>query len=323
MSFFSLPTRQQLGLFVGAFLLAFFLWLFVSSQKEFISELEIPIEVRNIQARKTLRQEIPQVAKVRFRGSGRALLKAYLLKNVFDLKLVIDLERMQTEYDFILNNYFERYPQKIYIPNAFDINYIEVVYPDSLHISLDDIMVKRVPVMAEIEVAPAPGYLIMGEPVLSPSTVELSGPYELVTQIDQVLMVKDTLNNLDLPVKQTYRLEPLDRLIDWSDSEIVYTLDVQAIGERIITEIPVEVINILPNLRVFVNPRTVSLTITGGTEHIAGIRPEDIQVVLDFRRQWNPRQQFYEPSVSVSGNLLEWRDLSPRNLELVVTRKIG
>lgn len=323
MSFFSLPTRQQLGLFIGAFLLAFFLWLFVSSQKEFISELEIPIEVRNIQARKTLRQEIPQVAIVRFRGSGRALLKAYLLKNVFDLKLVIDLERMQTEYDFILNNYFERYPQKIYIPNAFDINFIEVVYPDSLHISLDDIMVKRVPVMAEIEVAPAPGYLIMGDPVLSPSTVELSGPYELVTQINQVLMVKDTLYNLDLPVKQTYRLEPLDRLIDWSDSEIVYTLDVQAIGERIITEIPVKVINILPNLRVFVNPRTVSLTITGGTEHIAGIKPEDIQVVLDFRRQWNPRQQFYEPSVRVSGNLLEWRDLSPRNLELVVTREIG
>ena len=79
----------------------------------------------------------------------------------------------------------------------------------------------------------------------------------------------------------------------------------------------------MPNLRVFVNPRTVSLTITGGTEHIAGIRPEDIQVVLDFRRLWNPRQQFYEPSVSISGNLLEWRDLSPRNLELVVTREIG
>ena len=323
MAFKSLPSRQQLGLFLGAFLLAFFLWLFVSSQKEFTSELEIPIEVRNIQAMKTLREDIPRVAKVRFRGTGRALLKAYLLKNVFDLKLVVDLERLQTEYDFVMNEYYERYPQKIYIPNAFEIDFIEVVYPDSLHISLDDIMVKRVPVRAEIEVSAAAGYLIMGDPVLSPATIELSGPNELVTKINQVTVEKDTLYNLDQKVDRTYRLEPLNRLIESSDSEILYTLDVQAIGERIITEIPVEVINILPNLRVFVNPRTVSLTITGGIKHIAGIKPEDIKVVINFGRQWNPRQQFYKPSVTISGKLLEWRDLSPRNLELVVTREIG
>ncbi len=323
MAFKSLPSRQQLGLFLGAFLLAFLLWLFVSSQKDFTSELVIPIEVRNIQAKKTLREDIPRVAKVRFRGTGRALLKTYLLKNVFDLKLVVDLERLQTDYDFVLNEYYERYPQKIYIPNAFDIDFVEVVYPDSLRISLDDIMVKRVPVWTQIKVSAAAGYLIMGDPVLSPSTIELSGPKELVTQINQVTVEKDTMYNLTQTVGRTYRLEPLNRLIESSDSEILYTLDVQAIGERIITEIPVEVVNILPNLRVFVNPRTVSLTITGGVGRIAGVQPEDIQVVIDFGRQWNPRQQFYEPSVTISDELLDWRDLSPRNLELVVTREIG
>ncbi len=323
MAFKSLPTRQQFGFLLGAFLLAFFLWLFVSSQQEFNSNLEIPIEVRNIQAMKTLRQEIPRVAQVRFRGSGKALLKAYLLKNVFDLKLVVDLERIQTEYDFILNEYFERYPQKVFIPGGFDIDFIEVVYPDSLHISLDDIMVKKVPVLADIFVEPAPGYLIIGKPVLQPSQVEISGPNELVRTIDNVHLQKDTLLNLDLPVRKTIKLEPMDRLIDISYSEINYVVDVQAIGERIITEIPVEVVNVLPDLRVFVNPRTVSLIINGGVNQIAAVEPEDIKVIIDFQKQWTPRQQFYEPAVTVPAGIIEWGDLSPRNLELVVTREIG
>ncbi|MFH1850861.1 MAG: CdaR family protein [Candidatus Neomarinimicrobiota bacterium] len=323
MLFKTLPTRQQFGFLIGAFLLASLLWLFVISQNEFMMALEIPIEVRNIQAKKTLRQEIPRVAFVRFRGRGRALFKAYLLKNVFDLKLVLDLERQQTEYDFILNDYYERYPQKVFIPGGFDIKFIEVVHPDSLHILLDDVMVKKVPVRSTILAEPAPGYLIMGKPTIRPATIELSGPDELVRDISFVRLVRDTLLNLDLPVRKTVTIEPVDRLIDVSHTEVVFSLDVQAIGERIIGEVPVEVVNMLPNLRVFVNPRTVSLTITGGVERIAAIVPEDIKVLIDFSRQWNPRTQFYEPTVTIPKDLIGWSDLSPRNLELVVTKESG
>ena len=317
-----LPTRQQLGLIIGAFLLAFLLWLFVSSQKEFTTDLEVTIEVRNIQAMKTLRQEIPRTANVRFRGTGRALLEAILLKNILDLKLVVDLERIQTDYEFVLNDYFERYPQKIDIPSTFDIDYIEVVYPRTLHIALDDIMVKKVPVIQKIIIDPAPGHLILGGPVFTTAEVEISGPKELLKDIDRVYLPKDTLLNLDEPVKRRYELETLNRLINVSEPEILYSLDVQAIGERIITDVPVSVINILPNLRVFVNPATVSLTITGGIKQIAEVNPDDIGVVIDFRRQWNPRQQFYEPAVSLNSPFLTWRDLSPRNLELVATKEL-
>lgn len=285
--------------------------------------MEVPIEVRNIQAKKTLRQEIPHMAQVRFNGTGGALLEAYLFKNFFDLKLVLDLERMQTEYDFVLNEYFDNYPQKIYIPNSFNIEYVEVIYPDSLHIALDDIMVKEVPVINNFHVTAAPGYLIMGRPVLNPRQIEISGPKELVRDISELDLVADTLIGAENPIRESVRIEGLDRLINVSQPTVEYRLDVQAIGERIISEIPVTVTNILPNLRVFVNPRTVSLTITGGLNQIASVDPEDIEVTIDFGAQWNPRQQFYEPSVRVPSGLIRWSDLSPKNLELVVTREIN
>ncbi len=314
------PKRQQLGYLSGAFLLAFLLWLFVTSHKYFTINIEVPIEVRNIQAKKTLRQEIPHTAQVHFKGTGGALLETYLLKNFFDLKLVVDLEKMQTEYDFNLNEYFAENPQKIYIPNSFDIEFIEVVYPDSLHIELDDIMVKTVPVVSQFTVTAAPGYLIMGRPQISPREIEVSGPKELVRQIKAVKMIPDTVSQASLAINESIPLQEHDRLVNYSHTSIDYYLDIQAIGERIISDIPVSVTNVLPNLRVFVMPRTVSLTITGGVEQIASIGPEDIKVEIDFSVEWNPRKQFYEPRVTVPAGLLHWSDLSPKNLELVVTR---
>jgi len=73
-------------------------------------------------------------------------------------------------------------------------------------------------------------------------------------------------------------------------------------------------------LRVFVNPRTVSLTAVGGVLRIADIYPEDFFIYVDFEDQWSQKKQFYAPTVVIPNDIIEWQDLSPRNIELVVTR---
>ena len=83
----------------------------------------MPIEARNLPARHALTEEVPKYAKVNLRGAGRALFKTIILKKfISDFKLVLDLERISEEYDFILNDYFERYPQKVVIPSNFEVD---------------------------------------------------------------------------------------------------------------------------------------------------------------------------------------------------------
>jgi hypothetical protein len=79
----------------------------VVSEREYIHTFDIPIEIRNIPARKTLSAEIVPTAEVRFRGTGRALFQSLLLKPLSNFKLVIDLDRIKTEYDFDLNIYLK------------------------------------------------------------------------------------------------------------------------------------------------------------------------------------------------------------------------
>ena len=122
----------------------------------------------------------------------------------------------------------------------------------------------------------------------------------------------DINNNIDLIFPS--------RLINYSVSNIKYHLDIQQISERIIVDIPVKVINKVQGIRVFPSPQTVSLTVVGGAIQISKIKPSDISVTVDFK-SWKINKSFYEPFVKFPFSILDWRDLSPRTIELGVARE--
>ena len=110
------------------------------------------------------------------------------------------------------------------------------------------------------------------------------------------------------------------RLINGQVSSVEYFLNIQQISERIIVDIPVQVTNKVKGIRVFPSPQTVSLTVVGGVNQISIINPSDISVTVDFK-SWNINQSFYEPRVSFPFDILNWKDLSPRTIELGVARE--
>ena len=323
-NFITFINSKQLGARLGAFGLAIFLWLFVVSNNNYSTIINIPIEVRNLNERKkAYKKEIPQIAKVRFKGKGRSIIKSLILKDfVKDFKLVIDLDRISEEYNFFLNDYYNRYPQKVSIPPTFELQYVEVIYPDSIHISLDEYMVKNVPVKSNIVINPSPGYIKIGKPILDSSLVTIAGAKNAVQSIEYIYTTNDTFNNIDMPINAQVSLETINNtLIEYSFLNLSYFQDIQPISERIISGVPVTIKNNLKGLVVRKNPSTVSLTIVGGLDYISEIQPADISVTIDFTYQWSPKMQFYEPRVVVPDEILSWKDLTPRNIELAVAKE--
>ena len=76
----------------------------------------------------------------------------------------------------------------------------------------------------------------------------------------------------------------------------------------------------MKGIRVFPSPQTVSLTVVGGVAQISKIKPSEVSVIVDFKL-WNINQSFYEPRVSFPFDILNWKDLSPRTIELGVARE--
>ena len=308
-------------MYLASFGLSILLWIFVVSENEYTMILDLPIEARNLSEQKAYKKEVPSFASVKLKGTGRDLFKSFLLKNFAGFKLVLDLEGISQEYEFDLNDYFEKYPKKVVLPLNYNLSFVEVVYPNRIKISLDEYQVKSVPILSNIIVLPEPGYILVGEQEIIPEEIEIAGPREELELIDYIETEFDTISGVTLPYSANVSLESYGRLIKLSQDNIKVNLEIQEISEMIIADIPVLVVNIPENIRVFPSPQTVSLTVVGGIKRITSLRPEEIKIIIDFNK-WSNQIQFYEPEVKIPIDLLNWKDISPKNLEIAVAREI-
>tara|TARA_B100001146_G_scaffold122261_1_gene107342 strand:+ start:78 stop:1049 length:972 start_codon:yes stop_codon:yes gene_type:complete len=305
---------------LGAFSLATILWLFVISGDQYTMIIDFPIEARNLNAQKTYLKEVPNSAAVMLKGKGRDLFKAFILQKYSGFKLVLDLEGISQEYEFFLNNYFEKNPRRVVLPSSYKLSFVEIVYPNRIKISLDEIMKKTVPVSSNLLISLKDGYTQVGLIKFYPDSVNIVGPKAELDRINNINTIKDTLTNLSDAFNSGLNLILPNRLINCSHTEVQCYLDIQQISERIIVDIPVKVINKVKGIRVFPSPQTVSLTVIGGAIQISKIKSNDILVNVDFN-SWSINQNFYEPQVSFPFDILDWRDLSPRTIELGVARE--
>ena len=305
----------------GSLILAVLLWLFVVSEKEYNLILDLPIEARNLSAQMAHKEEVPSYASTKIRGTGRNLFKSILLKNYAGFKLVLDLEGISEEYEFNLNDYFEKYPRKVVLPLNYNLSYVEVVHPNSIKISLDEYQIKRVPIISNLYFTTSPGYMLVGDVKLNPDSIDIAGPKEEIAFINYVEISPDTINALSTTLNSSVRVSSGQTLIEYTPNHVAISVDVQQISEKIIADIPVTIKDIPEKIRVFPSPQTVSLTVIGGLKRIAALKPEEISVSVSFN-DWSSLIQFYEPEVNLPTGLIDWKDISPKSLEIAVAREL-
>jgi len=306
-----------------SFVIAFVFWFFIKSEDTYTVNLDIPLVARNLQEQKTYKEEVPESIFVTLKGTGRSFIWLRVFNNFYrdDFKAVIDLSSITDEYNFELDSYYKENPEKIVLPSSLDLQFVEVLNPRNVQIKLQRYMVKKVPIESQILVSTEPGYIALSEQ-FSPDSISIGGPEEAVNQIDFVFTEKDTLIDLVASVNGNWSILNPNKLVSFDPKKVDALIDVQPISETIITGIPVELINKPNDVNVFVNPATVSLTIVGGLKQITNILPEDIDVIIDFDL-WNSEKQFYSPIIKLPDYLIEWKDLSPNNLEILVIKEIN
>ena len=63
------------------------------------------------------------------------------------------------------------------------------------------------------------------------------------------------------------------------------------------------------------------MTVVGGIDFISSLNPKDIYINVDFSK-WQPSVKFYPIQVEAPTDIIKWMDLSPQNIELIVTKSI-
>ena len=162
---------------------------------------------------------------------------------------------------------------------------------------------------------------MVGNQIIKPEKIDIAGPKKELALINHIETINDTISGLTSFYSGEVKIKSLGRLIKYSTNSVEISVDIQNISERIIVDVPVIIVNIPKKIRVFPSPQTVSLTVIGGINQISNLNPNDIKVIVDFN-DWSHLKQFYEHKVSIPKNLLDWRDISPKNVEIGVAREI-
>lgn len=264
------------GLKIGSLTVALLLWFHIATEKDtYERTIEIPLQVVGIAEGYVISEEIPETWAVRFRGNGKRLLTLQWR----DLSLRVDASDIRTRGVVPLR------VENVVYPEALDLEVLEVLQPVQLTISVDRMAEVRLPVRTPIAFEVAPGYTLVGTVAAVPDSVTLTGPSRDLVGLEYV--ETDTVRNRR--VREPVSIEaPLIAPPIWNltiePAMVLVVHDVQELGERVFEEVPITFIGTDRPERFLAQPRTTTVTVTGGVTLLESLDPESILLTLDMRQ---------------------------------------
>lgn len=171
-------------------------------------------------------------------------------------------------------------PSMLHIPLGAQATQID---PASIALQWEDEITRDIPIQASITGQPAPGFVVLGAPVVEPQTVQARGPRSLVDPIQFARADAFDITNLNREASFTRKLA-----IDRPPSRVTY--DVQTVTARIdvareslmrrFVRVPVEVVG-AP--RGYATPREVDVEVKGPPEVVNALRANQIVPFVDLR----------------------------------------
>lgn len=313
---------NNLSIKISSLAIALTLWIFVVTGSEYVHVIEVPIKLRNVQPDRVLAEQIPEFAKVRMRGTGRQFLNNMLRTTFADVGIMLEMSRIRFFYDFELEPYLKRFPDRLSVPRDFGLELVEIVSPDTIRVRLDSFIEKKVTVSSNVKVSMDPGYIQVGGFKIEPSVVKISGPASILNNISQIFTEEKSFEARRNSVNETIDLYiEKPELVQIDPSSVRLTASIQSIGVRTVEGIEVIVKNVPENLKAIVNPSKVSVELQGGITFLTNLDSEDINASIDYARDWKENQRLYKLNIEVPKDVIKWNNLNPSTVEVIVIRE--
>ena len=197
------------------------------------------------------------------------------------------------------------------------------VEPDSLDLQFGKTIEKRIAIAPRLEVIPARGYTIVGEPTATPQTIMAVGTANVLDSLaeipTQTILVTNAHEDVDRAIPLS---DSLDNFIAIPNAQnISVHVSVQAIGERKISGVPIEIDALPPQFDLTLFPGTVTVTVRGGVEELATLTPAS-----RYTRAWSYNPMLLDTAQSLSPNIevpkgLTYLSTDPPALRFIIRRK--
>lgn len=286
---------------ITALIFGIALWFLVISQKDFQLSADVPLNFVKLPETMAIASKPPHMLNITVEGRSWDLIR--LQQSLRDPKqnsiaMVVDMQQSE------LGSTRIHLDEKNFVSSGFpDIRFVE---PENqlmfVDLDIDTRITRNVPIKSVVTFNAAQGYLIADEPKVTPEEVLVSGARNALTRIIDIptdSIFFDTLRtSQEFTVPLNFSMLP--SFVNPSDSLVKISVDIQKMDSRTYNDIPVNLIGFFDKDTFSVEPKQLSVEITGGNQVLDSITAQNIEVLMEFNRFAIEDADSLSPTVKLS-----------------------
>jgi YbbR domain-containing protein len=267
----ALQIFANLPLKVISLLMAAVLWFAVSGQSTVERNIRVPLEFENVPSGMEIVGDAPGSVDVRLRGSSGNL--ARVVQG--DVVAALDLTNARQG-----TRIFPLQPSEVRVP--FGVQVVQVT-PPTVSLDFEFAGQKVVPVSPVVEGEPAPGFVV-GRITTSPATVQVLGPVGRLETLREATTEPVNVDGAKATVEDRVTIGVEDSAVRLREHQTaMVTVEIlPAAVEQTLTGVTVRVTNAPRGVVARVVPATVSVSVRGTRERLAGLGAGDLQADVDL-----------------------------------------
>jgi len=303
---------KSVGLKIASLLCAVSLWFFVVSGKNYSLELDLPLTISGFSPILAISSHVPRTISAVVEGSGLDLIR---------LKQQDSLAWMELDFSHILLG-----TQTIVLGHENfhtalrGITLVSIKGTHSLDVEIDTRISQEVPVRLHTELKPAKGFVLVGDPVLLPASIQISGSRKVLTRIFEIPTSNSLIPNLTHPdtLELPLNLEGYANQVQLKERFIRVAVNVQKRITRKFNNLPVQLVGPSQLEHPKIQPDHVSLEVVGGEDVLRELPAQEIRIFLESTRFAVEGTDTLQPTVFIDRPIESWT-LTPSTIHLVKT----
>jgi len=272
---FRLTGRTEWKIFMWCLLLSIMLWFLTALNETYPNvNLKMKVKYTNVPKDKVYSEPLPKDLTMLVNAVGWDLLRYRIQGDSQEIN--IDLEHYKGK-PYIISSKLKGL-LGLQLTKTMSINDI---YPDTIDLTQENMMSKRVPVQLQLLLSFEKEYGLGGPVIVRPDSVTINGPISAVERVHSILTEDIKLYKLNHPVKKVVKLDAPENLnLTYTVSQVEVSIPTFQLTESTI-EVPVEIINKTSKMNVNLFPRKVKITFQTPINKYEQMTPDLFQAIVD------------------------------------------
>lgn len=302
--------NRKINVFFLFLLMAFIILIFSKLSNEFTNTITFDINKINVPQENVILNDSTAKLNVTLKTHGFKWLSYY----VNSPKITIDFSKdvTKTKSTFIWDK-ANMYTEEQFGDNVQVIN----ISPDELVFQYDTNLVKKIPIILDLDVAFASGFDLTGNYKILPDSILVVGPDIIASKVTNVQTETLKLNDVKSNISRKVKLKlPNNKDLNFSLSEIEVAATVEKYTEGTL-KIPVSVINVPKNMTVNYFPKEVVVVYYTSLKDFKNVNTNDFVVECDFSAIAD-QQPYLTPTLIKIPKLVKSAKVNQQRIEYII-----